>query len=95
MEEIERENTDYSVLNEEDKTFTIHFHTMDEFVPSSEGKHEYAVIYNETDGAYVLNGTLDANGTAVFNGFKLRSENSTFLSIINTSPCCKAFLLYR
>ena len=36
----------------------------------------FAVIYNETDGAYVLNGTLDANGTAVFNGFKLRSAST-------------------
>lgn len=33
-------NSDYSVLDDEDKTFTIHFHTMGDFVPSSDGKHK-------------------------------------------------------
>lgn len=28
------------------------------------------------DGAYVLNGILNANGTAVFNGFKLRAAST-------------------
>lgn len=41
----------------------------------------YAVIYNVTDGAYVLNGILDDDGTAVFdstglNGFKLRNAST-------------------
>lgn len=36
----------------------------------------YAVVYSEKDGAYVLNGILNANGTAVFNGFKLRAAST-------------------
>ncbi len=39
----------------------------------------WAVVYNEKDKAYVLNGFLDANGTAVFNGFKLRDASSITL----------------
>ena len=45
-------------------------------LPKEQAGPVFAVIYNETDGAYVLNGTLDANGTAVFNGFKLRSAST-------------------
>ena len=45
-------------------------------LPKEQAGPVFAVIYNETDGAYVLNGTLDVNGTAVFNGFKLRSAST-------------------
>ena len=45
-------------------------------LPKEQAGPVFAVIYNETDGTYVLNGTLDANGTAVFNGFKLRSAST-------------------
>ena len=37
---IRIENSDYSVLDDENKTFTIHFHTMGDFVSSSDGKHK-------------------------------------------------------
>ena len=45
-------------------------------LPKEQAGPVFAVIYNETDGAYVLNGTLDAKGTAVFNGFKLRNAST-------------------
>ena len=45
-------------------------------LPQDQAGTVFAVIYNETDGAYVINGTLDANGTAVFDGFKLRSAST-------------------
>ena len=35
-----------------------------------------AVVYNQIDGAYVINGILDANGTATFTGFKLRPAST-------------------
>lgn len=36
----------------------------------------YAVCYNQTDGAYVLTGTVDATGKAVFPDFKLRTATN-------------------
>ena len=45
-------------------------------LPKEQAGPVFAVVYNETDGAYVLNGTLDANGTAVFSGFMLRSAST-------------------
>ena len=36
----------------------------------------FAVVYNQKDGAYVINGTLGANGTATFQGFKLRPAST-------------------
>ena len=45
-------------------------------LPKDQAGPVFAVVYNETDGAYVLNGVLDANGTAVFNGFKLRNAST-------------------
>ena len=45
-------------------------------LPKNQAGPIFAVVYNETDGAYVINGTLDANGTAVFNGFKLRTAST-------------------
>ena len=45
-------------------------------LPKNQAGPIFAVIYNETDGAYVINGVLDANGTAVFNGFKLRAAST-------------------
>lgn len=35
-----------------------------------------AVVYNQTDGTYVISGTLDNNGTATFTGFKLRPAST-------------------
>ena len=45
-------------------------------LPGNQAGPVYAVVYNQTDGAYVLNGTLDAEGTAVFTGFKLRPAST-------------------
>lgn len=45
-------------------------------LPKNQSGPVFALIYNETDGAYIINGTLDANGTAVFNNFKLRSAST-------------------
>ena len=45
-------------------------------LPGNHAGPVYAVVYNQTDGAYVLNGTLDAEGTAVFTGFKLRPAST-------------------
>lgn len=45
-------------------------------LPKNQAGPVFAVVYNEKDGAYVLNGVLDANGTAVFNGFKFRDASS-------------------
>ena len=45
-------------------------------LPKDQAGPVFAVVYNETDGAYVINGVLDANGTAVFNGFKLRAAST-------------------
>lgn len=45
-------------------------------LPGNQAGPVYAVVYNQTDGAYVLNGTLDNNGTATFTGFKLRPAST-------------------
>ena len=45
-------------------------------LPKNQAGPVYAVVYNQTDKAYVINGTLDANGTAVFTGFKLRPAST-------------------
>lgn len=45
-------------------------------LPGNQAGPVYAVVYNQTDGVYVLNGTLDAEGTAVFTGFKLRPAST-------------------
>lgn len=45
-------------------------------LPKNQAGLVKAVVYNQTDGAYVINGTLDNNGTAVFTGFKLRSAST-------------------
>ena len=45
-------------------------------LPKDQAGPAFAVVYNETDGAYVINGTLDANGTAAFQGFKLRPAST-------------------
>lgn len=36
----------------------------------------YAVCYNQKDGAYLLSGTVDKNGTATFDGYILRDATS-------------------
>ena len=45
-------------------------------LPKNQAGPVYAVVYNQTDKAYVISGTLDANGTAVFTGFKLRPAST-------------------
>lgn len=45
-------------------------------LPKNQPGPVYAVVYNQIDGAYVLNGILDANGTATFTGFKLRPAST-------------------
>ena len=42
----------------------------------------YAVCYNETDKTYYLSGTLDANGTAVFNDFIVRDATNITLFVL-------------
>ncbi len=43
----------------------------------------YAVVYNETDGAYLINGTIDANGNATFEGFILRPASTITIFAAN------------
>ena len=45
-------------------------------LPKNQAGPVYSVVYNQTDKAYVISGTLDANGTAVFSGFKLRPAST-------------------
>lgn len=45
-------------------------------LPKDQAGPVFAVVYNETDGAYVINGTLDANGRAAFEGFRLRPAST-------------------
>lgn len=45
-------------------------------LPKNEAGPVYAVVYNQKDGAYVLNGVLDKNGVATFTGFKLRPAST-------------------
>ena len=45
-------------------------------LPKNQAGPVYSVVYNQTDKAYVISGTLDANGTAVFTGFKLRPAST-------------------
>lgn len=45
-------------------------------LPKNQPGSVYAVVYNQTDKAYVISGTLDANGTATFTGFKLRPAST-------------------
>ena len=45
-------------------------------LPKNQPGPVYAVVYNQIDGSYVLNGILDANGTATFTGFKLRPAST-------------------
>ena len=45
-------------------------------LPKNQAGPVYAVVYNQIDGAYVINGVLDANGTATFTGFKLRPAST-------------------
>ena len=41
----------------------------------------HAVCYNTTDGAYVINGTIDDKGVAVLTGFKLRPVTNVTLYV--------------
>ena len=41
----------------------------------------HAVCYNTTDGAYVINGTIDDKGVAVLTGFKLRPATNVTLYV--------------
>ena len=46
------------------------------YLPKEQAGPVFAVVYNQKDGAYVINGLLDANGTATFQGFKLRPAST-------------------
>lgn len=43
----------------------------------------YAVVYNQTDGAYLISGIIDANGNAVFEGFILRPASTITIFAAN------------
>lgn len=43
----------------------------------------YAVVYNQTDGAYLISGIIDANGNAVFEGFILRPASTVTIFAAN------------
>ena len=45
-------------------------------LPKNDPGPVYAIAYNQIDGAYVLEGTVDANGAATFSGFKLRPAST-------------------
>lgn len=45
-------------------------------LPKNAAGPVYAVVYNQEDGAYVLNGNIDKNGVATFSGFKLRPAST-------------------
>lgn len=45
-------------------------------LPKNQAGPAYAIVNNAKDKAYVLAGFLDANGTAVFTGFKLRPAST-------------------
>lgn len=45
-------------------------------LPKNQAGPICAVVYNQIDGAYEIPGLLDANGTAVFSGFKLRPAST-------------------
>ena len=45
-------------------------------LPKNQAGPVYAVVYNQIDGAYEINGVLDTNGTATFSGFKLRPAST-------------------
>ena len=45
-------------------------------LPKNQAGAVHAVVYNQTDKAYVINGMLDANGVATFTGFKLRPAST-------------------
>lgn len=45
-------------------------------LPQNQAGPIYAVVYNQTDGAYVITGSLDENGTATFTDFRLRSAST-------------------
>ena len=59
-------------MNEDGMARTITWNNL----PKNQAGPVFAVVYNQKDGAYEINGVLDANGTAVFNGFKLRSAST-------------------
>lgn len=45
-------------------------------LPKNQAGAVSAVVYNQADGAYVIRGALDANGTARFTGFILRPAST-------------------
>jgi len=45
-------------------------------LPKNQAGPVSAVVYNQIDGAYVIKGILDANGTATFIGFNLRPAST-------------------
>lgn len=45
-------------------------------LPKNQAGPVFGVVYNQIDKAYLINGTLDANGKATFQGFKLRPAST-------------------
>lgn len=45
-------------------------------LPKNQAGPVQAVVYNQIDGSYVISGYLDANGAAIFVGFKLRPAST-------------------
>ena len=43
----------------------------------------YAVVYNQTDGAYLISGTIDANGNAKLNDFIFRPASTITIFVAN------------
>lgn len=62
-------------MTEEGKLQTLTWNNL----PKGQAGPVYAVVYSQKDGAYLLTGVLDANGSAVFNGFKLRDASTVTL----------------
>ena len=45
-------------------------------LPKNQAGPVFGVVYNQIDKAYLINGMLDANGKATFQGFKLRPAST-------------------
>lgn len=57
---------------EEGSAQTLYWNNL----PKNEAGSVYGVVYNQKDGAYLIAGKIDLNGTAVFNGFKIRPTST-------------------
>ena len=45
-------------------------------LPKNQAGPVFAVVYNQTDGAYVISGNIDVNGKATFSDFILRNAST-------------------